>query len=144
MKISKSIFLLLTLSIMTIIFCSCSAFDDMTYTDSYRPESATGTNRGEAGSYDRTIPDGTVTGGDTVGNSINRMLGGNAVGEENGMSGTSTRGTRNNVKGSKNTGRVNTNRGNSDGGKKTSDSATSINGINSRNAGGSGNPNYTK
>ncbi len=74
---------------------------------------------GEAGSYTGRIPNGAVNGGDTVGNSINKIMGRNAVGETDGMTGTSTNGTRNSA-------------------------AYGTNGINAGNAGGSVNPNYTR
>lgn len=170
LRINKLTLLFLTLSVMTIVFCSCGTAGNMSDRDtkgarantSYYPESRTGTAynsgnaygngtsvTGEAGSYNKSLPSGTVNGGDTVGNSVNSILGSGAVGEADGMTGTSTMGT-NNTASSKTTYRtdgVNTNNGSADGGKSTSgynSNVSSVNGINSRNAGGSGNPNYTK
>ena len=164
LRINKLTLLFLALSIMTIVFCSCGTAGNMSdrgADTSYYPESRTGTaynsnayrsgtsGTGEAGSYNKSLPNGTVNGGDTVGNSVNSILGSGAVGEADGMTGTSTMGTNNGTNSNMTyrTGGVNTNNGSADGGKSTSgynSNVSSVNGINSRNAGGSGNPNYTK
>ena len=159
-KITTTVLAVITASIMTLILCSCSrqtansvkrdmknAKDDVM--DMFDGETSTdGQNYSE---YSRR--NGVVTGGDTVGNAVSGIMGSRSVGEKDGMTGTSTYGSRNpaakKFRTGKNNGQINTNNGSADGGRgsiysDTSMSPNTTSGINARNAGGSGNPNYTK
>lgn len=159
-KLTATVLAVITASLMTLILCSCSrqtansvkrdmrnAKNDVM--DMFDGETATnGQNYSE---YSRR--NGVVTGGDTVGNAVSGIMGARSVGEKDGMTGTSTHGSRNpaakRYRTGTNNGQINTNNGSSDGGhgsmySDTGTSANNIGGINARNAGGSGNPNYTK
>jgi len=158
-KITTTVLALLTVSVMTIILCSCSrqTADSMGrdiknakrgVMDMFDGEtSSNGQNYSE---YSRR--DNVVTGGDTVGNAVSGIMGSRSVGEQGGMSGTSTRGSSNPAAKrhrTGNNGQVNTNNGSADGGhgdiySDANTSANNLGGINARNAGGSSNPNYTK
>ncbi len=158
-KIATAVLTLLTVSVMTIILCSCSRQTADSMGQDMRNagngvmdmfDGETSTNGQNYSEYSRRS--GVVTGGDTVGNAVSGVTGSRSVGESNGMTGTSTRGT-NNPAAKKhrtgNNGQVNTNNGSADGGhgdiySDANTSANNLGGINARNAGGSSNPNYTK
>lgn len=159
-RITTTVLAVITASIMTIILCSCSRQTANSVKRDMKNakngvmdmfDGETSSNGENYSHYSRR--NGVVTGGDTVGNAVSGIMGSRSVGERDGMTGTSTHGSRNPAAGKyrtgTNSGQVNTNNGSADGGHGDmySDMSTHSNttsGINARNAGGSGNPNYTK
>lgn len=130
LSINKKLLVPVSAGLVVLSLCSCSAnmgtsperrdynnsgYNGVTRNGANTTHRGTGNGYGyDTGSYNFGM--GAVTGGDTVGNSVDSMLGRNAVGGNNGLSGTSTRGTRNSGAMSSNAGKVNTNNGSADGG----------------------------
>ena len=155
-KLSATVLAIITASLMTLILCSCSKQTANSVKRDMRNakngvmdmfDGETSTNGQNYSEYSRR--NGVVTGGDTVGNAVSGIMGTRSVGERDGMTGTSTHGSRNPEAKKYRTGKINTNNGSADGGmgsiyRNSDTSANTIGGINARNAGGSGNPNYTK
>ncbi len=128
LSIKKKLLVPVSAGLVVLSLCSCSAnmgrspesrdyhnsgYNGVTRSGSNNSQRGTSNGYGyDTGSYN--FGTGAVTGGDTVGNSVDSMMGRNAVGG-NGMSGTSTTGTRNTGAAS-NAGQVNSNNGSADGG----------------------------
>lgn len=129
LSINRKLLVPVSAGLVVLSLCSCSAnmgrsperrdyynsgYNGVTRNGSNMSNRGTGNGYGyDTGSYN--FGTGAVTGGDTVGNSVDSMLGRNAVGGNNGLSGTSTRGTRNTAA-HRNAGQINTNNGSADGG----------------------------
>ncbi len=155
---NKYFLLLATTFVCAIVLCSCRSADsgysrqDHKHTDNGMVGTSDGygynTTDKRGREYNAGITGGAVTGGDTVGNSVKSIMGHNAVGEKDGMTGTANGALG---KGIKNTAKATRDvadgigEGAKDVGRGIMNGAgTVMNGIDSRNAGGSTTPNYTK
>ncbi len=150
---SKYFILLAALFATALLLCSCRSSgsnysrSDHKHTDDGRIGTSDGYGYNN-GKFNAGVTDGTVTGGDTVGNSVKTRKNSKAVGEKDGMTGTKDGAVGRAVKGTADMTRDvadGIGDGIKDVGRGIKNGAGAVmNGIDSRNAGGAGNPNYTR